>query len=156
MIQVPYEASAGTAALGVNNHGQIASFLFDVAPAAPEFFKSPVGFLIPTPTGGQGQTISTYMTGDGELTPFLPTGATLPAGTRSTDLSVPGLPVSVTVGGVKAPITFLAIPPGLAGVTQINFTIPASTPVGVQPVVVTVGGVSSTPASVMVTAAAGK
>jgi uncharacterized protein (TIGR03437 family) len=38
-------------------------------------------------------------------------------------------------------------------VTQVNFTIPADAQTGVQPVVVTVGGVSSAPVNVTVTAA---
>ena len=156
MIQVPYETPAGAAVLAVNNHGQIAPFVFDVAVAAPEFFKSPTGFLIPTPSARQGQTISAYMTGDGELTPFIPSGTTVPASTANSDLPQPALPVTLTVAGVKAPITFLAIPPGLTGVTQINFTVPASTPVGLQSVVVTVGGVASSPGTINVTAAPGR
>jgi uncharacterized protein (TIGR03437 family) len=36
-------------------------------------------------------------------------------------------------------------------VTQINYEVPASTPVGVQQVVVTVGGVASQPANLTVT-----
>ena len=40
---------------------------------------------------------------------------------------------------------------GLVGVTQINYTVPGNTPVGVQPVVVTVGGVASRPANLTVT-----
>jgi uncharacterized protein (TIGR03437 family) len=56
-------------------------------------------------------------------------------------------PYSITVGGVNAPIQFLGIPAYLVGVTQANFQVPASTPLGVQPVVVKVGGVSSAAAN---------
>jgi uncharacterized protein (TIGR03437 family) len=49
----------------------------------------------------------------------------------------------MTIGGVKANIMFIGIPSGLVGTTQINFTVLANAPLGVQPVGVTVGGVAS-------------
>jgi len=52
----------------------------------------------------------------------------------------------VTVGGLPATLTFVGIPPGLAGVLQINYQIPGGVAAGAQPVIVTVGGVSSKPA----------
>ena len=51
------------------------------------------------------------------------------------------------------PIAFAAIPPGLAGATQINFVVPDTAPLGVQPVVVSVAGVPSPPASVTIISA---
>src|SRR5581483_8770672 len=97
-----------------------------------------------------GQTISAFMTGDGDVFPFLASGAAPPSGTTPANLPAPGFAVTVTVGGVRAPITFYGIPVGLVGVTQVNFTIPAATRKGVQPVVVTVGGVSSKAGSITV------
>jgi uncharacterized protein (TIGR03437 family) len=44
-----------------------------------------------------------------------------------------------------ANVLFVGVPPGLAGVTQINFAIPKSISTGVQPLVVTVGNVASAP-----------
>jgi uncharacterized protein (TIGR03437 family) len=58
--------------------------------------------------------------------------------------------VTVTVGGVVATVRFIGIPSGLVGVTQINFTIPATVAPGVQPVVVTVGTAASAPANLTV------
>jgi uncharacterized protein (TIGR03437 family) len=156
VLQVPYETTAGPAVLGINNNGQIAAFVFQVNVAAPELFKTANGFLAPTSTASQGQTIAAFMTGDGDVTPFLQTGGSPTQGTTAADLPGPGLPVSVKVGALKAPVTFAGIVPGLVGVTQFNFTVPLGTPVGIQPVVVTVGGVASGPASVRVTAAPGK
>jgi uncharacterized protein (TIGR03437 family) len=55
------------------------------------------------------------------------------------------------VAGQPATIAFHGIPIGLVGVTQINYVVPANTPVGEQPVVVTVGGVGSQTAKLTVT-----
>ena len=88
-----------------------------------------------------------YITGDGELLPALATGAAPFFGTPIGRLPKARLPVAVTVGGVPASIRFSGIPPGLVGVTQIDFTIPPNAPLGSQPVVVMSGGVASPPAS---------
>jgi len=82
---------------------------------------------------------------------MLATGASPFIDTPLALLPQPLLAVGVTVGGLPAPIAFAGIPPGLAGVTQINFVVPGSAPLGVQPVVVTVGGVASPPASLTIT-----
>jgi uncharacterized protein (TIGR03437 family) len=55
------------------------------------------------------------------------------------------------VGGQTAIIDFIGIPVGLVGVTQINYTVPAGISTGVQPVVVTVGGLASQAANLTVT-----
>ena len=53
----------------------------------------------------------------------------------------------MTIGGINAPIEFVGIPSWSVGVTQINFTVPSSVPVGKQQIVVTVGSTSSAPAT---------
>jgi uncharacterized protein (TIGR03437 family) len=65
-------------------------------------------------------------------------------------LPKPRLAVTVTVGGIAATTTFVGIPSGLVGVTQINFTIPAGVPSGPQPVVVTVGTIATPPAYITI------
>ena len=126
-IQIPYETGAGPAVLGVLNNGQAAAFTFQVAPSAPGIFTS-----------------------SGALVPSLATGASPFSQTPLALLPQPLLPVSVTVGGTAATISFVGIPPGLAGVTQINFVIPTGTPAGVAPVVVSAGGVPSQPAQLTI------
>ena len=54
------------------------------------------------------------------------------------------------VGAVDAPIQFIGVPSGLVGVTQINFQVPPTAPLGDQPVVVTIGTVDSLPAKITV------
>jgi uncharacterized protein (TIGR03437 family) len=54
------------------------------------------------------------------------------------------LPISVTIGGVAAPITFYGEAPGLvAGVMQINARVPTGITSGNIPLDVTIGGVAS-------------
>jgi uncharacterized protein (TIGR03437 family) len=151
-LQIPYETTAGPAVLGVNNSGQIASYLFDVAPTAPGIFAFN-GSLVPFATGAQGQTIVAFITGDGDVTPSLATGATASSSATLAQLPKSRQALSLTVGGEKAAVVFNGIVPGLIGVTQVNFTIPGDAKTGVQPVVVTVGGVSSAPVNVTVTPA---
>ena len=52
-------------------------------------------------------------------------------------------PVSLKVGGQTVTPTFAGLAPGFAGLYQVNFLVPANTPTGSQPVIVTVGSVSS-------------
>jgi uncharacterized protein (TIGR03437 family) len=152
-IQVPYETGAGIATLGINNNGKVASYQFPVSIVAPGIFADGTGALVPSSSGRQGQVLLAFITGEGDLTPTLATGATTPAGTPLNRIPAARLPLTITVGGIPATVAFAGVPLGLAGVTQINFTIPPSVPVGVQPVVVTVGGVASSPVSLAVLAA---
>ena len=146
-IQVPYETGAGAAILGVNNNGQVASYPFIVTLAAPGIFIDPTNQAIaPSERGQRGQTLALYITGEGDVTPSAMTGIT-PA---ASSVPKPRLPVAVTVGGMPAPITFAGVPSWSVGVTQVNFTIPQNAPLGVQSVVVTVGGVRSLPANITV------
>jgi uncharacterized protein (TIGR03437 family) len=138
--------------LGVNNNGQVASYAFPVSAAAPGIFVGQDSALVPFSTGKRGQILLAFITGEGDVTPSLATGAT-PASGAAGGLPMARQPVAVTVGGVQAAVAFAGIPPGLVGVTQINFTVPPDCPLGVQPVVVQVGGVASAAASLNVMAA---
>lgn len=149
-LQVPYETSVGPAVLGIVNNGQVASFQFQVAPAAPGVFASGTGDLVPYSSGKRGDVLLAFITGEGDSTPFAPTGNTPASTTTVANLPRPRLPVSMTVGGVPATIAFVGEPSGLAGVMQINFTVPAGAPLGAQPVIVTVGGVDSAPVNLTV------
>jgi uncharacterized protein (TIGR03437 family) len=119
-IQVPYETGVGTAVLGVNNNGKVASFTFPVSAAAPGMFTDPnrPGTLVPYSTGKRGDTLLAFITGEGLVSSLLATGASPFIGTPLSLLPQPLLPVAVTVGGVPAQIAFAGIPPGLAGVLR--------------------------------------
>jgi uncharacterized protein (TIGR03437 family) len=150
-IQIPYEIMPGPATLIVTSLGQVDGFSITVSPAAPGIFTNGDGSLVPSAAGKPGDTLPLFITGQGAVSPAIPTGAAPSSGTPLSQLPAPTLPVSVTVGGIVATPVFVGIPPGLVGVTQINFQIPQNAPLGLQPVVVTIGGVSSAPASLMVT-----
>jgi uncharacterized protein (TIGR03437 family) len=144
-LQIPYETGAGPAVLGLNNNGQIAAFPIQVAATAPGLYPSAINPLTGalTTTVTQNQILILYVTGEGDVTPTLATGATPPFNTNPAKYPVPRQPLSVTIGGVPAPVGFAGIPNGVAGVTQIDMTVPANAPLGQQPLVVTVGGVPS-------------
>ena len=108
-------------------------------------------FPLPNAAGKQGQILTAYVTGAGSLNPPVTTGAAPAAGEPSYWLAKPILPVSLTVGGVPAALDFVGTPTWSAGITQINFMIPPTAALGPQPVVVTVGGVASSPVTLTVT-----
>jgi uncharacterized protein (TIGR03437 family) len=150
-IQVPYETGAGTAVLGVNNNGLVTSFPFQVTPSGPGIFMTQdgAGNLVPNASGSRGSILLAFITGEGDVSPALITGDASFAAVSK--LPAPMLPATLTVGGVPATIDFIGIPDGLVGVTQINFTVPATAPLGPQPVVVTIGGVATEPVTLTIT-----
>ncbi len=150
-IQIPYEVPAGEVTLEVISLGQADFFYFTVGPAAPGIFMAQDGSLVPIASGATGDILPLFITGQGAVSPLVATGAAPSPGTPLSQLPAPNLPVKVTIGGVLANLTFVGIPPGLVGVTQINFQIPAGVPMGAQPVVVTIGNVPSAPVTLTVT-----
>ena len=150
-VQVPYEAVTGTAILAVNNNGQVASYSFPVKASAPGIFVGANGRIVPVSSGRAGDVLLFYITGEGDVTPAVTTGAPPPNSLPVSQLPAPRLPLSMTVGGVAVTPVFVGIPYGLVGATQINFTVPANVPAGDQAVVVTVGGVASPAAKLLVT-----
>jgi uncharacterized protein (TIGR03437 family) len=150
-LQIPYEVGAGSAVLAINNKGSVASLPILIAAAAPGIFTDGSGNLVPTASAARGQTIAMYITGDGDVTPWIATGATPPSGTALSKLPKSRLPLSITVGGSAAKVVFDGITSGLTGVTQVNLTVPSDAPLGAQQVVVTVGGVASPAATLTVT-----
>jgi uncharacterized protein (TIGR03437 family) len=153
-VQIPYETGAGTAVLAVNHNGQVATFAFPVAVTAPGLYSSAVSNStgLGVSSAPAGETLLLFMTGEGDVTPTLATGATPDPADNPDQYPKPRLPVTVTVGGVAAKVLFQAIPYGLAGVTQIDFTIPSGALLGPQQVVVTVGGVAAPGVNLTVTA----
>jgi uncharacterized protein (TIGR03437 family) len=150
-IQIPYETQPGNTTLTVGNPYVNVNYNLTIVPAAPGIFMSNGFTHAPFSSAGRGQITTLFITGEGQVSPALATGTTPASGTELSRLPKPKLPVTLTVAGQNATIDFIGIPSGLVGVTQINYTVPANTPLGVQPVVVTVGGVASQTANLTVT-----
>ena len=114
----------------------------EIAAAAPGLWSAflNAGFAV-VGTAKAGDVLTTYMTGDGEMSVYVPTGNVPAANTAAAQLPRTQLPVTVTVGGVPATVAFSGNVQ-FVGVSQLNFTVPDGTPSGAQPVVVTVGGMA--------------
>ncbi|HTS46288.1 MAG TPA: Ig-like domain repeat protein, partial [Bryobacteraceae bacterium] len=150
-VQIPYEVPVNAqVSLQVTNNGHTASSAFTTQAAAPGIFTDATGALVPAKSASIGQVISLYMTGQGAVSPTIPTGEAPLLGTSDTNLPAPLQFVIVTVGGVPAQTQFIGIPPTLVGVTQINFVVPTGLAPGTQAVVVSIGGVLSPPASLTI------
>jgi uncharacterized protein (TIGR03437 family) len=145
-LQVPYEIPPNsTATLMLNNNGQTASVSFAVAAVAPGIFSDGNGGIAGNARAETGDTVTLFLTGAGAVSPTVADGAPPASFTPK-----PVQPVTLTVAGISASIKYVGIPPGLVGVTQINYQVPDNAPLGPQPVVVTVGTVSSPPATLIV------
>jgi uncharacterized protein (TIGR03437 family) len=87
----------------------------------------------------RGNVIAIYMTGEGQTNPQGVDGVVISDSVPSA-WKKPVLSVTVTVGGVDAQVVYAGSAPGLiSGLMQVNAIIPATAPLGAQPVVVTVG-----------------
>lgn len=144
-FQIPYEISPGTAVVGISYGTKVGAYVFQVAPSAPGIYAVTTGSV---GTVQAGKTISLTMTGDGVKSPAIGDGV---AGS-SLLLYKTALPFTLTIGGVPAFLASYGITTESYS-TTLNVAIPSSTPAGIQPVVVTVNGVSSPPVNLTVTAA---
>jgi uncharacterized protein (TIGR03437 family) len=146
-IQIPYETTpGGQSTLVTGNPYDDATIMIPISASAPGI-SQPGGALGSVQRGGSPGTI--FITGEGLTNdPNLQDGSTPDP---SSSAPKPVLPASMTVGGQPATITFIGIPNWSVGVTQVNFTVPANTPLGPQPVVVTIGSASSPSVNITVT-----
>jgi uncharacterized protein (TIGR03437 family) len=151
-LQIPYETQPGEAALVVGNpYANSNNYNIRIEAAAPGIFMTNGSAAAPFSSASAGQITTLFITGEGQVTPSLADGTSPASGTPLAQLPRPNLPVAVTVAGQNANIEFIGVPVGLVGVTQINYQVPPNTAAGVQPVVVTVGGVASPPVNLTVT-----
>ena len=145
-IQVPYPVPTGAAVLKVSYNGQSATSNVTVTSTAPGIFADAAGAVVPVSTAKRGDIVTLYITGEGAVTPAPVTGAT----PTTAAIPRPVQSVGLTVGGAAAGISFVGIPSWAIGVTQINYTVPITAPLGKQQVVVTIGGVATAPATLTV------
>jgi uncharacterized protein (TIGR03437 family) len=135
--QLPYEVASGVAApVVVTYNGNTVTGTIPISTYSPGLFLDSTGAPAGFQTAKRGQTIALYITGQGPVTPQ-PTDGTTPGSTTP----VPQNTVSISVGDVSAatPYAYIGMPSWAIGLTQINFTIPTSAPLGPQPIVVSIG-----------------
>ena len=104
----------------------------------------------PNSPAARGSVVQVFMTGEGKTTPTAVTGKVNNV-TNASQLPVPLLPVTASVGGQPAQVLFAAEAPGfVSGVMQVNLLIPQAAASGGQPIVINVG---TTPSQTGVTVA---
>jgi uncharacterized protein (TIGR03437 family) len=103
---------------------------------ASRWSSSDVSASNPVP---RGQQVELYCNGLGPVDQPVPSGEPTPLSPLIHTTQTP----EVTIGGVPAQVTFSGLTPNALGLYQINVVVPSSVPAGNQPVIVTIGGVSS-------------
>jgi uncharacterized protein (TIGR03437 family) len=149
---MPYEAgAAGATTIQVASYG-LRSDVWSVplAPSAPALFtvaSTGVGQAAvlnqdnsvnsPSNPAGVGTVVQIFATGGGQTEPAGITGGLSGAAGNSTLL-----PVSVTIGGADAPVTYHGSAPGeVSGLLQVNAVVPSASPAGpAVPILINVGG----------------
>lgn len=135
------------------------SFAVQVVPSAPAIFSlgAGQGAILnqdntvngPGNPAARGSVIQIYGTGEGQTNPPGVNGQI--ATETAAYLPRPVASVSVTIGGVPATPSYAgAVPQSFAGFFQVNVQIPATVNTGNQPVILTIGGISSPPMNVAV------
>jgi uncharacterized protein (TIGR03437 family) len=154
--QVPVDVPAGQQAVVVKSViGTSASFNVTVAATAPAIFFSAAGAAVlknadfsvvsATNPAKAGDVILVYCTGLGATSASLATGTVVP----STTTANASVPVTATIGGKPATVTYAIASPGFAGLYQVALTVPAGV-TGSSPIVLTQGTVNSNAASISV------
>ena len=149
MTSAPITVPLASPAPGVfllNTGGQAAVLVANTTAIA-----APAGTFPGSRAAKQGEYISIYCTGLGPVSNEPATGA--PAGGSTVSLTSGGS-VTVSVGGVTAPVSFSGLAPGFLGLYQVNAQIPSNAPTGsAVPLTISIGGTTSNRASIAVAAA---
>jgi uncharacterized protein (TIGR03437 family) len=156
-VVVPFEVSGSTAQVFIEYQGAFSSpFPVSLAQSTPGIFTADLsGQGLAAAVNDENNAFSyntaSHPANAGDYVEIFVTGAgqTTPAGVDGqpyAGLAPCNLPVTVTIGGISGPPQYCGGAPGeIAGLTQINVTIPAGLTAGLAPLSVTVGGVSAQP-----------
>jgi uncharacterized protein (TIGR03437 family) len=158
--QVPFETAAGTQPVVVTNSaGASASFNATVAAVAPSIFlvdsagtgaivkNADFSLITAQNRARAGDVIVIYSTGLGQTTPAATTGALLvpPSGGFNNTGTV-----TVTMGGINAPVVYSIGSPGYAGLYQTAVTVPSGLTGSSVPLVLRSGTTASNTVNVAV------
>ncbi len=159
-FQVPYEVAAGTSPLVVvtTKAGSSNSFPMPIQANAPSLFQyngndavvENSDFSLNQSTNGAtpGSYIIAYATGGGAVSNQPADGAAGPSSPPLAEL--PSGSATATINGENAPVLFAGLAPYFVGLLQLNITVPSDLAFGTYPLVITVAGVSSKSATVVV------
>ena len=128
-----------------------------IAPAAPGIFTTDGtqaiavdlgnNILTPANPAKSGDNIVIYCTGLGDVDPPVTAGQAA----SLTTLSQAVAPVTVTIGGVAAQVTFAGLTPSATGLYQVNAVVPSGVAPGDSvPVVLTAASQLSAPATIAI------
>lgn len=119
---------------------------FEIAPGVAAAQDSSYATITSTNPVARGASVAFYLNGLGPVdnTPESGAGASLITLTRTTSTPI------LMIGGQQATVLFSGLTPGLAGLYQINATIPSNLTAGNQPVTVSIGGVVSKASGIVV------
>ncbi len=155
-VQIPWELQGQTSALMKVSIGDSSSTVYtvplkDYSPAAFEYTEASGGrvlaaaldesfiLLSSANPAKKGRIAQIYMNGLGPVDKAPASGEPAPGQVLARTKTLP----TVTVAGKNADVQFSGLAPLYVGLYQLNIVVPADTPSGIQPVVVSVGGVVS-------------
>ena len=93
-----------------------------------------------------GDTIVIYCSGLGAVDPPVPAGSAAPSAALSRTVN----PVTVSIAGRDAPVSFAGLAPGFTGLYQINAQVPSGLAAGNAILVITAAGQQSAPVTVAI------
>ncbi len=141
---VPYAIANSTTSLVIQSQGQRSTpVVIPVVPATPAIFTTDASGK------GQGAILNQDSTINGATNPAAAGSVVVLYGTGGGILTSDSparlaLPVSVTIGGMDAPVLYAGIAPGLvSGAIQVNVQVPIGVPSGADPVILQVGDARS-------------
>ncbi len=94
----------------------------------------------------RGQVIQIFANGLGPVSNQPPSGEPSPVSPLAQTTTTP----TVTIGGRPAAVLFSGLAPRFVGLYQVNVTVPQDAPTGIQPLVISIGGVASKAANLPV------
>jgi uncharacterized protein (TIGR03437 family) len=147
--QVPFEVAPGPAVAELHAPGMPpAAIAFTVTLAAPGIFagyqnqaavqNADGSVNSPANPAAPASLITVYLTGQGKVAPPVATGAPAPA----EPMACASYPVTATVQGLPALVTFAGLSPGSVGLFQVNLRVPEMSS-GTFPIEVSVNGIGS-------------
>ncbi len=132
---------AQPAVFTVDQSGKGQGHIYRITPAQTQILAAP-GAAVQA-----GDVLTIYCAGLGEVNPPLDAGVPAPLDQLENTVN----PVTVSIGGVSAPVLFAGLTPGFAGLYQVNVTVPAGVKASdTAPVIVSGAGQDSVPVTIAV------